>query len=439
MKGELDMGFYNISAEQSSLGSQLLENEAVINSIEILEPNDYYQTSHQLLFNEIKIMFKNGTGIDIVTLTEQLNNKNLLEKIGGTTYLFNLINSVPTPANIEYYNKIVKTKSNQRKILPIYNDMKDGRLEIDTGIQKITAIPQIEIKEETLKEIFINALSKSVKGTEYKFDIQILNRYLGGLDKAEILTIGGFTSQGKTSLAIQLAIDFAENDKKVLYISGEMTTYEVARRIIGNNNQKNIMDLRKGIISKKEEGDIEKIIDLASEWRLNIKKVTNLDDAEKYIRKYKPEIVFIDYLQNLGVENDYKEITKNMLRIHTIALREEITIIVLSQLSRGSKDLVRRPRLNDLRGSGRIEEISNMVILIYWENRIKEKIKERRGGEAPEKLELTIAKNRAGTIGRFELNFWPEYCRVKGIGTKEKKLKRWSQLLMMSGLNITDG
>jgi len=110
-----------------------------------------------------------------------------------------------------------------------------------------------------------------------------------------------------------------------------------------------------------------------------------------------------------------------MLRIHAIALREEIAIIVLSQLSRGSKEGVRRPRLNDLRGSGRIEEISNMVILIYWENRIKEKIQERKGGEVPEKLELTIAKNRAGTIGRFELNFWPEWCRVKEIETNFRK------------------
>jgi len=415
------MEFYNYSAEQASLGSQLLNAEAVVNSIEMLQPDDYDKTTHQLIFNEIKIMFKNNIGVDLVTLTEQLKNKNLLEKIGGATYLFHLINSVPTSANIGCYNKIVKTKSNQRKILAIYNDMKEGKLEIDPGIQKIIAIPQVEIKEETLKEIFSNALSKSVKGTEYKFDIQILNRYLGGLDKAEILTIGAFTSQGKTSLAIQLAIDFAENDKKVLYISGEMTTYEVARRIIGNNNQKNIMDLRKGIISKKEEEEIEKIIGLASKWKLNIKKVTSLDDAEKYIRKYKPEIVFLDYLQNLGVENDYKEITKNMLRIHAIALQEEITIIVLSQLSRGSKDLVRRPRLNDLRGSGRIEEISNMVILIYWENRIKEKLKERKGGEEPEKLELTIAKNRAGTIGRFELAFWPEWCRVKEIETNFKE------------------
>ena len=415
------MELYNISAEQASLGSQLLENEAVINSIETLQFDDYYKESHKLIYKNICIMFKNNIPVDLVTLANKLNNSGLLEKIGGVTYLTHLINSVPTAKNIEDYNQIIKTKSNQRKILTIYNNMKDGKIEIEDGIRKLNDMPQLEIKNETLKEIFVNALERASRGTEHKFHMQIFNKYLGGIDKSEIITIGGYTSQGKTDLAIQLAIDFAGNGEKVLYITGEMTTYEVARRILSNSQQKNIMDLRKGIIEKEEFESMKEIINLAVDsWELNIRKVANLNDVEKYIRRYKPEIVFIDYLQNLGMENDYIEITKNMRRIQTIALKEEISIIVLSQLSR-DKTVVRRPKLNDLRGSGRIEELSNMVILLYWENRLKEKIKERIGGEEPEKLELTIAKNRAGTIGRFTLNFWPEWCKVKEIEYKYKE------------------
>lgn len=415
------MEFYNISAEQASLGSQLLENEAVINSIENLQFDDYWKESHKIIYKNICHMFKNNIPVDLVTLVSKLNNNGLLEKIGGVTYLTHLVNSVPTAKNIENYNHIIKTKSNQRKILTIYNNMKDGKMLIEDGIQKINDIPQLEIKDETLKEIFINALERASRGTEHKFHMQILNKYLGGIDKSEIITIGGYTSQGKTDLAIQLAIDFAGNGKKVLYISGEMTTYEVARRILSNSQQKNIMDLRKGIIEKEEFESMKEIINLAVDsWKLNIKKVANLNDVEKYIRKYKPEIVFIDYLQNLGMENDYIEITKNMRRIQAIALKDEISIIVLSQLSR-DKTEVRRPKLNDLRGSGRIEELSNMVLLLYWEDRLKEKVKERTGGEEPEKLEITIAKNRAGTIGRFELAFWPEWCKIKEIEYKYKE------------------
>jgi replicative DNA helicase len=101
-------------------------------------------------------------------------------------------------------------------------------------------IPQLdEVKEETFKDILINTLRRSTKGTEHKFNIDILNRYLGGVDKAEVITIGGYTSQGKSDIAIQLAIDFASTGKKILFLSGEMTNYEVGRRILANSEKKN--------------------------------------------------------------------------------------------------------------------------------------------------------------------------------------------------------
>jgi replicative DNA helicase len=173
------------------------------------------------------------------------------------------------------------------------------------------------------------------------------------------------------------------------------------------------MDLRKGIFDNNEFKEMESISNIAGDtWEFNIKKVANMLDVQKNIRKYKPEIVFIDYLQNLGVDNDYREITNNMRCIQTTALKEEITIFVLSQLSREKKE-IRRPRLNDLRGSGRIEELSNIVLLLYWEDRLKEKVEERKGGEKPEQLEVSISKNRAGTMGRVMLDFYPEYCRIE--------------------------
>jgi len=294
------------------------------------------------------------------------------------------------------------------------DDVKNDKYSISDGIQKMEDIPQLdEVKEETFKDILINTLRRSTRGTEHKFEIEILNRYLGGVDKAEVITIGGYTSQGKSDFAIQLAIDFASIGKKILFLSGEMTNYEVGRRILANSEKKNIMDLRKGIFNDNEFKEMESISNIAGDtWEFNIKKVANMADVQKNIRKYKPEIVFIDYLQNLGVENDYKEITNNMRAIQATALKEEITIFVLSQLSREKKE-IRRPRLNDLRGSGRIEELSNIVLLLYWENRLKEKVEERKGGEKPEQLEVSISKNRAGTMGRVMLDFYPEYCRIE--------------------------
>jgi replicative DNA helicase len=140
-----------------------------------------------------------------------------------------------------------------------------------------------------------------------------------------------------------------------------------------------------------------------------------MSDVKKYISKYNPEIVFLDYLQNLdrkGAQTDYQKVTGNIKDLQTITLGKEITTFVVSQLSR-SKESVRRPRLTDLRDSGRIEEVSNIVLLLYWEERAKEKVEMRKGGEPPEEIEIIIAKNRDGSFGKFSLDFFPEFCRIK--------------------------
>ena len=266
------MEFFNIMAEQASLGSQMLSNDALVTSIETLDSIDYHRTSHQIIYKTIQKMFKKGTAVDTITLIEELQNNELLEKIGGSVYLTHLINAVPNLENIEHYNNIIKTKSGQRKMYKIMDDVKSDKYSIIDGIQKMVDIPQNEAKEETFKDILINTLRRSTRGTEHKFEIEILNRYLGGVDKAEVITIGGYTSQGKSDFAIQLAIDFASIGKKILFLSGEMTNYEVGRRILANSEKKNIMDLRKGIFDNNEFKEMESISNIAGDtWEFNIK------------------------------------------------------------------------------------------------------------------------------------------------------------------------
>jgi len=409
----------NISAEQASLGSMLLSPRAVYASVEILEPNDYYKTSHSRIYQVILELFNKNIAVDLVTLSEELQNKNKLIDIGGITYLTQLVNSVPTPENIEFYNQIIKKKSNQRKILFILEELKLEKIDTQKALEKISLIPIIEIKEENLKTLLKNTLKISAEGVAHRFKMGHLNRYLGGIDKGEIITIGGFTSQGKTSFAIQLAIDFIDvvEEKKILYLSSEMTALEISRRLLSNLMPKNIMDFRKGIFDKGEREALDSIATIVGDhWNLNIKKVFDIEDIRRYIQKYNPEIVFMDYLQNLDRKKaltDYQKVTGNIKDLQGITLGREISTFVVSQLSRGNKNIIRKPRLSDLRDSGRIEECSPIVLFVYWEERLKEKIEMRTGGELPEKMEILIAKNRDGTIGKFALDFYPEYCRIK--------------------------
>lgn len=417
------MEFQNIDAEKASLGSMLLSPEALSASLEIMEPEDYFSNSHQAIYRAILELVKRDRIVDFVTLSEELQGRKELIKTGGTEYLTKIMASVPAWQNIEYYNEIIKKKSNQRKIWNILEEAKTGKIELEGAVEQISSLPVIKVKEEDLKTLLRDTLKVSAEGVAHRFEMGHFNKYLGGIDKGEIITIGGFTSQGKTDLAIQLAIDFAwEKETKVLYLSSEMTSLEIARRLLSNLMPKNIMDFRKGDF---EEGDREALESIANSvgdyWNLNIKKVFDMSDIREYIHVYNPEIVFIDYLQNLdrkGAQTDYQKVTGNIKDLQTITLGREITTFVVSQLSR-SKNVTRKPKLSDLRDSGRIEECSNIVIFVYWEERLKEKIEMRTGGESPEKMEILIAKNRDGTIGRFSLDFYPEYCKIQERERKE--------------------
>ena len=405
-------------AEQASLGSCLLSQEALNVTFEYLEAEDFYKNSHKTLFHNIIEMVQENNKVDLVTFTERLQAKDLLESVGGIQYLTHLVNSVPTVVNIEHYNSIVKKYSHQRKIQYILSDLKASKISIEEALEQIANIPVIEVKEESLKTLLKNTILVSAKGVAHKYKIPSLNYYLGGADKGELITIGAFTSQGKTSLAIQLAIDFifVDDQKKVLYLTSEMTPEETSRRILGNLLPKNIMELRKGIFKPKEMEALESIADIVGEhWHLNIKKIFNTVDIKRHIRKYKPEIVFIDYLQNLGrkgARSDYERVSDNIRDIQNLTLDLELTTYTLSQLSR-DKTSIRAPKITDLRSSGRIEECSNVVLLLYWENRLKLKNMMRKGGEPPEKLEVQIAKNRDGSIGGLNLNLEPEYSRIR--------------------------
>ena len=410
--------YNNDEIERASLGSCLLDREALNQTFECLEIDDFYNKAHQIIFQTIMEMVRLNVGIDMIILTEKLQSKGQLEKIGGVVYLTKIISSVPTFKNIEHYNSIIKKNSNQRKIKEILQDLKMENVAIPEALELIAKVPVVEVKEETLKTLLKNTILISSKGVAHRYKIPSLNHYLGGIDKGEIVTIGGFTSQGKTSLAVQLAIDFIDinEDKKVLYLTSEMTAPETARRILANLMPKNVMELRKGLIEPEERKALDSIAELIGEhWNLNIKKVFNVEDIKRCVRKYEPEIVFVDYLHNLSRKmsrSDYEAVSMNIRDLQALAIDKEISIIVLSQLSR-DKTIIRKPRITDLRGSGRIEECSNVVILAYWENRIKLKNKMRKGGEPPEKLELSIVKNKDGTIGKLTLNFEPEYCRVR--------------------------
>lgn len=408
----------NIEAEKACLGSCLIDKDAFILAAETLVQKDFYKSEHQCIFGYMMDLLKAGTDVDLITLASILRNDDNLENVGGVIYLTRLVDSVPTSKNVEHYISLVRHASTKRKQRNLLIAVNDDKISIDDAMTELGDLGNSEVKEETFQVILENTMLNTLKGTEHIFTISSLNKYLGGLDKGELLTIGGYTSQGKSDLAIQLAIDFAIQTKRVLFLSTEMLAEEVGRRILGNMGSVNVMDLRKGLLSTEERESLEFISrEIGENWKMNIKKIYDISDVNKYVRKYEPEILFLDYIQNLSGE-DYRETTKNIKELQSITMRYELGTICVSQLNR-NKEEIREPRLTDLRDTGRIEEVSNMVLFLYWKDRLKQENKQRFGGEPPEVPEILIAKNRDGTIGRTPVNFYPEYARLEDVFPKE--------------------
>jgi replicative DNA helicase len=258
----------NIQAEQSALGSILLDKEALMTTIGFLKPEDFYQKNHQNIYYSILDLVNKNQAVDLVTLSEELNKKKILEEVGGVTYLTNIINSVPTPVNIPHYNQIIKEKAVIRNTIIRLNEMlhlcyedKDPKL-IFERVRNMAVNISPEEEEKSLDELLKHTLISSSRGVKYRFKFESMNKVLGGVDICETIAIGGYTSQGKTSLALQLCKDFCEQSLKVLYCTSEMSDKETARRLLTNLQEKNIIDFRKGIFSENEKESLQELADL---------------------------------------------------------------------------------------------------------------------------------------------------------------------------------
>ena len=343
---------HNIENEQASLGSMLSDKDALALSVDFLIPENFYLKTHQIIYKNILALSHKDQAVDLVTLTEELKKKELLDKIGGITYLTQLMNSVPTTANIKHYNQIIKEKYMLRNNIIQLNEIIDlcykgiDPKTITEKIQNIMVNTSQEEEEKNLNQLLNSTLLSSSQGTKYKINLKSLNHLLGGIDPCETITIGGYTSQGKTSLALQLCKDFCEQQLKVLYCTSEMSDQETARRLLANMQEKNIMDFRRGRFSENEKASLYDFIELmAKSWKLEIKKVYQMKDITKYVHKYEPNILFIDYLQNLSRNEekyDYQKVTHDMQDIQILTRDKEITTFVLSQLSRNKETAGRR-------------------------------------------------------------------------------------------------
>ncbi len=437
----------NIEAEQSVLGSLMIDKNAIIKIGDLLSAEDFYKNSHGKIYESMLYLYEHHEPIDLLSLSNRLKDTNELEKIGGHSFLASLANTVPTAANIVHYSKIVSKKAVLRKlidnasqiIVDAYNEKEEIEKTLDDAEQKIFSVSKKHIRQDftsikpILEEAFdrIDDLHKNkgkMRGVPTGFTE--LDNILSGLQESNLVIIGARPSVGKSSLAMDLARHAAVDSKVPVGIfSLEMSKGEVIDRLICAQANIDLWKLRTGKLSSMGENDdfskIGHAMGILSEAPIFIDDSASLNvmAMRTMARRLQSEhglgLIIVDYLQLIegrsNSDNRAVEVSEISRSLKGLARELNIPIVALSQLSRGIESRTdQKPKLSDLRESGSIEQDADVVMFIYREDRVNSET------ENKNIAEILIAKHRNGPIGSAQLFFNQQYTSFRNIDTKRE-------------------
>ncbi|MFH0987498.1 MAG: replicative DNA helicase [Patescibacteria group bacterium] len=418
----------SIEAEKALLGSLMLDKEGIIKVVDFLRTEDFYKTVHNKIYQAILDLFEKHEPTDLLTLTQRLEEKKELEEIGGASYLSELLQTVPTPAHLPYYAKIVREKKVLRDLIKAsdditalsYDESKDVDLILDEAEKKVFGIAQrsltqsfLPLKSE-LNEAFeridkIHSKKGSLRGVTTGFSK--LDNILAGFQKGDFILLASRPSLGKTSLALDIARAVAKKEKLPVGIfSLEMGKEQLVDRLIAGETNVSLWKLRTGKLQDEDFSKLQKALstlsetpiyidDAASSTILQMRAMARRLQAEKGLG-----LLIIDYLQLIQsrnpIENIVQQVTEISRSLKSLAKELNVPVLALSQLSRAVEHRPdQRPRLSDLRESGSLEQDADVVMFIYREDRVNTNTTRQNIAD------IMIAKHRNGPLGSAELYF----------------------------------
>lgn len=425
---------HSLEAEQSILGAMIIDKEAINTAIEKVRPDDFYRQANKEIFQAILQLFNKNEPVDLITLSEELKRRDMLENTGGIAYLADLSSSIATSANTKYYCNIVEEKSILRQLISScsdvigqsYDDSEEVNTIIEQAEKSIFDITQGRHKEgfSPLSEVLLDSFSQIEARAANQSDLTglttgfiDLDNKLSGLQKSDLVLLAARPSMGKTALGINIATNSAlKAGAKVAIFSLEMSKEQLVQRIIASTAH---VDLQKIISGKLEENEWMDIIDSmaplsGAQIFIDDTAGITLMELKAKCRRLKIEqgldLIVIDYLQLMELggrqESRQQEISAISRGLKIIAKEMECPVIALSQLSRAPElRSDHRPILSDLRESGAIEQDADIVMFLYRDDYYHEDSEKQNIGE------LIIAKHRNGPTGNMELTFKKEYTK----------------------------
>jgi replicative DNA helicase len=434
----------NVEAEQAVLAGILINNEAMHDIVEVISADDFYREAHTFLFESMAQLYNDNEPIDVITLSQRLKEKDLLEKSGGMDYLASLVDAVSTSAGILYHAQIVRDLSVRRKLINQCSIISESCFEgwqatdelLDMAEQSI-----FDIAEETAGEGFVNlndvvrdSFKRLESLSEQKGNVTGLptgfkdfDDLTAGLQPADLIVIAGRPSLGKTALALNIGYNAAASTgKAVAVFSLEMSKSQLGMRLLGFDAQIDIKNLRRGYFGGNDWLKLTQAANRLSELPIFIDDASWLSvlDMKARCRRLKKKhdlgLVIVDYLQLIqgrrSAESRQIEISEISRSLKALAKDLSVPVMAVSQLNRKVEDRpIKRPQLADLRESGAIEQDADVIAFIY-----KDDSKAGTDGKAFENvLTIDIAKQRNGPTGPFRLTFQKEYTRFRDYAEEE--------------------
>jgi replicative DNA helicase len=431
-------------AEASLLGSLLIDADAVVKIADLIRPEDFYDERHKYIYESAIALYEKHSPIDILTLTDDLKNKQLLDIVGGASYVTELTNFVPTAAHVEQYAEIISTKAMRRRLIKASQDIVAFSYDEARGFKELVEEAEARLFEVSNRHVSqdLISLESILSGSFDRLDdlhkdkgkirgvptgFRDLDNILAGWQRSDLIILAARPSMGKTALSLNFAHNVAvKANLPVLVFSLEMSKEQLVDRLLAAEAGVDAWNLRTGNLTDADFEKIGQAMGTLSEAQMFIDDTPGITvsdlrtKARREAHRQDIGLIIVDYLQLMsggsrfaGEGNRVQEISEISRGLKGIARELNVPIIALSQLSRSVENRSPQiPQLADLRESGSIEQDADVVAFIYREDYYNPDTDRR------SIVDLFIKKHRNGPTGHVELYFDKEKQRFRSLDTK---------------------
>lgn len=434
----------NVDAEMSLLGAVLIDEETLADITEHVKPKDFYDKRHGVIFDAIMRLFEKNKPVDLLTLTDELKRKGELDEIGGSAYLTELTNYVPTAAHAASYAEIVAQKAVRRRLIRASGEISELGYDESTSTQELLQQAEAElftVSDQSLKQDLVSLESiltdsfdrieelhrnkGSLRGIRTGY--RDLDNMTAGLQRSDLIILAARPAMGKTTLVTNLMYNVATIAKQsVLFFSLEMSKEQLVDRMLADASGVDSWNIRTGNLSDEDFSKLSEAMGEMAEAPIFIDDTPGVSvlemrtKARRAAHDHPLGLIIIDYLQLMqgsGRDNGNRvqEVSEISRGLKLLARELDVPVIALSQLSRSVENRSPQiPQLADLRESGSIEQDADIVMFIYREAYYNPET------ERENVTDLIIAKHRNGPVGKVELYFHPERLRFMSLDRKHE-------------------